>query len=176
MRSHDNHAARRPAAVLGFFALLILALGVSWGLSRVRYRERPRWHEEAFPILHAAPGATSEWSERWAVAVRLGCPHCRVSLESLADARDRFAPNLRVTALLVDTTSPPPDSVLALLPADEACWDSTQRWRRRWGHRVYGEVLCFESDGRLRHTLPPFGDLHDAVRRLEGRATVGLLP
>ena len=74
---------------------------------------------------------------------------------------------MRVTESL-----PPGDA----LPADETRWDSSQHWRRRWGHRVYGEVLCFEPDGRLRRTLPPFGDMHDAVRRLEGRATVGLLP
>jgi hypothetical protein len=172
MDVQPSRLARGHAAMLGFLVVLLVALGVSWGLSRVKYRERPRWSDAAFPALQPAQGAVERWNQRWAVAVRLGCPHCRISLESLAAARDRFAPDLRVTALLVDTDAPPPDSVLVLLPADEVRWDHEGRWRRRWGHGVYGEVLCFEPDGRLRRTLPPFGDMHDAVRRLEGRAMV----
>jgi hypothetical protein len=28
-------------------------------------------------------------------------------------------------------------------------------WRERWGHRLYGELLVFDRDGRLLETRPP---------------------
>lgn len=165
--------ASGAAAVLGFIALLFASLGVAWGLSRVQYRERPRWEEAAFPVLRRAPGAAEGWSERWVVAVHPGCPHCRVSLESLAAARDGGAFAVRVTALLVDTPVVPHDSVLVRLPADETRWDSSGRWRTRWGHRVYGEVLCFDSEGGLRRVVPPFGEAAEAARRLAVHGLAG---
>ena len=163
-----------PAAALGFIVLLFVSLGTAWGLSRIQYRERPRWDEDRFPAIHRAPGAADGWFERWVVAVHPGCPHCRVSLESLAAARDRGAFAIRVTALLVDTPLIPPDSVLARLPADETRWDSAGRWRHRWGHRVYGEVLCFDNEGRLRRLLPPLADPDEATRRLAAHGLAGL--
>lgn len=157
MHLTPRRTARGPAATLGFLVLLFVALGITWGLSRIQYRERPRWDEAAFPALGAALGAPEGWSERWVVAVHPGCPHCHTSLESVAAARDRDAPPIRTTALIVDAPRTPPDSVVADLPADETRWDADGRWRRRWGHRVYGEVMCFDGEGRLRRLLPPFG-------------------
>ncbi len=158
----------RPAgALLVSLALLALTgLGVLWLIDRARPREAPRWNEAVFVPLHEAPGAPEGWSERWAVALHPGCPHCRASLVALAEARDRSGAPVRVTALLVDASWPPPDSVLARLEADEIWWDVENRWRRRWGHRVYGETFCFDSTGALTRLLPPFARREDASSAL----------
>lgn len=161
------------AALLGFLALSFLALGAAWSLARVQPREEPRWDEDGFVALREAPGSPDVWTERWVVAVHPGCPHCRVSLESLTAVRDRSAARVRITALIVDTEAAPPDSIVTRLPADEARWDSAGRWRQRWGHRVYGEVCCFDTEGRLRRTLPPLADQDEAARRLAAHGLTG---
>lgn len=175
--------SRGAAATFTFLSLLVVCLGTAWALSRVQYRERPRWEEAAFPRLGdaaisartsdpAAPprpgdgeGPPVSWREHWIVAVHPGCPHCRVSLESVVAARDVDRATVRLTALLVDTPEVPGDSVLATFGADELRWDRDGRWRRRWGHRVYGEVLCFDAAGKLRRTIPPFSDPNEVTGR-----------
>jgi hypothetical protein len=152
--------------VLSLALLAFIGLGVLWLLDRTRPRETPRWSDAAFVPLHEAPGAPEGWSERWTVALHPGCPHCRASLAALAGARDRSGAPIRLTALLVDVSSPPPDSALARLEADETWWDAENRWRRRWGHRVYGETFCFDTAGTLTRLLPPFEGLEDASAAL----------
>ncbi len=100
------------------------------------------------------------------VAVHPGCPHCRTSLASLAAARERTGAAIEITALIVDAARAPSDSVVAHLPADETSWDANGRWRARWRHGVYGEVLCFDPRGALRRVLPPFMNPVDAERGL----------
>ena len=163
-------AKRRPSAlavaVVALPAALLGVLAVEWAIQRGRPHEMPRWNERTFAALRVAPGAPPEWEERWVVAVHPGCPHCRVSLASLAAARDGSGAAVEITALLVDTAAPPPDSTVAHLPADETRWDARGRWRSAWGHGVYGEVLCFDPAGALRRVLPPFLAPADARRRL----------
>ena len=120
-----------------------------------------------FAALRSAPGAPAGWEERWVVAVHPGCPHCRASLASLAAARDRSGAAVEITALIVDAQVPPADSTVAHLPADETRWDARGRWRRAWGHGVYGEVLCFDAAGALRRVLPPFLDPAEAERSID---------
>jgi hypothetical protein len=147
-------------------AVSLLALGALWAIDRARPREVPGWTSDAFVALHAAPGAPQEWRERWVVAYHPGCPHCRACLASLAAARDRSGAAVCVTALLVDSSAPPADSVLRALPADETWWDERRRWRDRWGQRVYGVIFCFDPGGRLLRELAPVPAVEAAARRL----------
>ena len=148
-------------------AVLLAGLAVEWALTRTRAPETPLWRENTFAALRSAPGAPAGWEERWVVAVHPGCPHCRASLASLAAARDRSGAAVEITALIVDAAVPPPDSTVARLPADETRWDARGRWRRRWGHGVYGEVLCFDAAGVLQRVLPPFLDPAEAERHID---------
>lgn len=159
-----NRTLRLAALLLP--ALGFLLLGALWSADRTRSRERPRWDETDFIRLTTSRPEPGAWAERWVVAFHPGCPHCANSLASLAAARDRLGARVRVAALLVDVTAAPADSIVAGIPADEVFRDAAGRWRRRWGHRVYGEILCFESDGRLARVLAPFADEHDAASRL----------
>lgn len=163
-------AKRRPSVVtvslIAIPAVLLASLGADWAVHRSLPHETPRWNERTFTALRTAPGAPVEWEERWVVAVHPGCPHCRVSLASLAAARDRSGAAVEITALIVDAPAPPPDSIVAHLPADETRWDARGRWRRAWGHGLYGEVLCFDAAGALRRVLPPFLEPADADRRI----------
>ena len=67
----------------------------------------------------------------------------------------RRAGHPRVGALVVDTPRRPGARALAALAAGPVWWDARDDWRRRWGHRVYGEVLCFDRHGRYLDTRPP---------------------
>ena len=162
----DTRRWTAPAWPLAVLSTLLLALAVLWIAARARVTEVPRWSDEEFASLHEAPGAPDGWAERWVVAVEPDCPHCRVSLESVAAARDHSGAAVDVTALIVDAARAPADSTLAMLPADESRWDSGGRWRRSWGHAIYGEVLCFDPAGRLLRVLPPFRDASEARRQL----------
>lgn len=163
-------AERRSSVVtvslIAIPALLLASLGTDWAIHRGRSRAAPRWNEGTFAALRTAPGVPAVWDERWVVAIHPGCPHCRTSLASLAAARDRSGAAVEITALIVDAPAPPPDSIVAHLPADETRWDARGRWRRAWGHGVYGEVLCFDPTGALRRVLPPFSEPADAERRI----------
>ncbi len=44
---------------------------------------------------------------------------------------------------------------LAGLPGAAVWWDARGDWRRRWGHRVYGEVMSCDRAGRFLGTRPP---------------------
>ena len=169
MRPHDSRPSRAVFVALTLVTTALAVLGVAWA-NRGRGVEPPRWKASAFVPLGEAPGAPAAWRERWVVAVHPGCPHCAVSLASLAAARDGTHAEVRVTALLVDLESAPPADVVAALPADETWWDVDGRWRWRWAHRVYGEVLCFDPAGRLLRLMPALGSEAEAVRRLEATA------
>uniref|UniRef100_A0A832MLK1 Redoxin domain-containing protein n=1 Tax=Eiseniibacteriota bacterium TaxID=2212470 RepID=A0A832MLK1_UNCEI len=162
----------------GLAAVSLAALGVVWGLDRTRVREAPRWDPARFVALAGgapAPGAgVSEGAETagsipavragpaspaevWAVAVNPECPSCLASLRAARAVRDRERSPLAVVALVVDTPQRPAPQVARALAAaaDGVWWDRENRWRRRWGHRVYGEVLCFGPDGALLRVLGP---------------------
>jgi len=163
-------------ALVAFIGVVgLAALGTCWAIDRLHARETPRWESDSFIELREAPGAPAVWTERWVVAVHPGCPHCRASLGRLAAARDQNGADIRIVALLVDQPSRSPDSLVRHLPADEVCWDATGRWRKQWGHRVYGEVSCFAPNGRLIRLLPPFGNVEDAAVKLRGLESVAPL-
>lgn len=169
-----RRSSATAAALVAIPTVLLAALAIEWVLARSRPHETPRWRERSFAALRSAPGAPAEWDERWVVAVHPGCPHCRVSLASLAAARDRSGAAVEITALIVDAAVPPPDSTVARLPADETRWDARGRWRRGWGHGVYGEVLCFDPAGTLQRVLPPFLDPAEAERRIDALGLAAL--
>jgi hypothetical protein len=140
------------------WALAVLALGalgVLWHLDRTREWEAPRWDAALFEVLHEGPA--EEPSETWAVAVNPECRSCLVSLRAALAARDRQRAPLRVAALVVDTPARPGGDLVRALGADAVWWDRDGRWRKRWGHRVYGEVLCFDGSGTLLRVLGPLG-------------------
>ena len=140
----------RPRALawsgLAFALAGLAALGGLWQLDRSRPRETPRLGEPLV-LLRAcefAPGART-----WLVAVNPGCPHCRQVLARLAS---RPLPGVRVGALIVDSRSRPSAGAIASLPGAPIWWDASNAWRRRWGHRVYGEVIRFDAAGRYAST------------------------
>ena len=140
----------------------LLALGALWRYDRVRAWESPRWDDARLAVLRGAASGSGA-VETWAVAVNPECARCRASLgrvlaiRALAIRALGHAP-VRISALVVDTARRPSSPTLAALPADELRWDSTGTWRHRWGHRVYGELLCFDRSGRFLRTLAPLGD------------------
>jgi hypothetical protein len=168
----------------GLAAAALLALGVLWRLDRTRVWEIPRWEDSGLVVLRAAePGlartgdacgveGTSREDgaripvETWAVAVNPRCALCRGSLaHGLALRWAAHAP-VRLAVLIVDTKRRPSAATVATLTADELRWDSTGTWRHRWGHRAYGELLCFDRSGRFVRTLAPLVDSLAARRML----------
>ena len=135
----------------------LLALGALWHFDRTRTWESPRWNDPALVELRAAPPSPAP-VETWAVAVNPACTLCRGSLGRAHIVREGARAPVRLAVLVVDTRRRPPPVTLASLPADQMRWDSTGAWRRRWGHRVYGELLCFDRAGRFVRTLPPLAD------------------
>ena len=178
-------------------AAAFLALGALWRIDRARVWESPRWDDGGLIVLRAAEpedacpeshdtrpepeggrepvsddGAPRAPIETWAVAVNPLCAHCRASLaRGLALRRVARAP-VRVAALVVDTKKRPPAATVDALAADELRWDSTGAWRHRWGHRVYGELLCFDRAGRFIRTLAPLSDSLEVRRALRVAASL----
>ena len=164
-------------------AAALIALGMTWHLDRTRSWEIPRWDDSGTVVLRAAePAPTLDEDaggsaaggedrsrapvETWAVAVNPRCELCRGSLaRGLALRRTARAP-VRLAALVVDTKRRPSAAIVATLDADELRWDSTGTWRHRWGHRAYGELLCFDPSGRFVRTLAPLVDSLAARRAL----------
>lgn len=146
----------------GLAALALVAIGALWQLDRSRGWEAPRWDTSRYVALAVSdPPTAEEAGETWVVAVHPGCPHCQVSLRQALLTRDRERSPLRIAALIVDTERRPPATLAADLGADECWWDAENRWRRRWGHRIYGEVLCFDARGTLLRQLAPLTESED---------------
>jgi hypothetical protein len=137
------------AAVLVLGGALTTLLGWAWSRS-ARDRETPRLEPGLFETL--VPGQGPLPAERWLVAINLGCSHCAGGFARVAAGPAARAAGARVTALLVDMPRRPDPRQL---PSGEVLWDARQVWRRRWGRRAYGEVLCFDDAGRCLRVLPP---------------------
>ena len=170
-------------------AAVFLALGALWCFDRTRAWETPRWDDAGLIELRAAgedaapepaggreavsqEGVPRATIEIWAVAVNPHCELCRASLaRGLALRRVAQAP-VRLAALVVDTRRRPSPTTVAALAADEMRWDSTGAWRHRWGHRVYGELLCFDRAGGFVRTLAPLSDSLAARRALRIAASL----
>ncbi len=138
-------------AVLAVPATALVVLGSAWLLDHTRPWEPARWRTERFVLVAGRPDPRYR-GERWVIAVQPGCPHCMAETPALADsARAR---GIRVAALVVDTHAPPLAARRAALRVDEVWWDADGVWRRRWGHRVYGERMRFDADGRSLDDAP----------------------
>ncbi|HEY2954141.1 MAG TPA: hypothetical protein VGK89_02690 [Candidatus Eisenbacteria bacterium] len=152
-------------------AAALVALGALWAWDRGRVWESPRWDDARLSRLAGGGGGAVGSAARdggavetWVVAVNPDCPHCRASLARALEIRLLARAPIRIAALIVDAGHRPSPAVLAALAADEVRWDSTFAWRRRWGHRIYGELLCFDRSGTLVRTLAPLGDSIDDRR------------
>ena len=126
--------------VLGLAAFA--ALGWLWHVDRTRLWQTPGL---GAPLVLVRAATVDSSAGTWLVAVNPDCPHC---LQALARLIARPRPGLRVGALVVDTPRRPGAAVLAALRVAPLWWDARGDWRRRWGHRVYGQVLCFDPGGR----------------------------
>jgi len=152
--------ARRWGLALGGLGLAIVAagmlgLGWLWHRDRTRAWEPPRWDASRFVAIGGAPRPEAAAAERWLVAVNLECPYCLRSLRQAVSERSRAPAPFALGALVVDTAARPRAEALPELAAVGWWWDSEDVWRRRWGHRVYGEILVFDSTGLYLRTLPP---------------------
>ena len=127
-------------------ATALAALGWLWHFDRARAWQTPGL---GAPLVLVRAATADSSAGTWLVAVNPECAHCRQALARLL-ARPRCG--LRVGALIVDTPRHPGAATLAALRAAPLWWDARGDWRRRWGHRVYGEVLCFDPGGRYVRT------------------------
>ena len=162
--------ARLPASTLATGWLLgiplagLVTLGSAWLLDRSRPWESACWRTDRFVLLGGRLDPAYR-GERWVVAVQPDCAHCMATTPMIADSARRLG--VRIVALLVDCRRAPDPARLATLHVDELWWDAEDVWRRRWGHRVYGELLRFDTTGALIESpLEPPGapERHAATR------------
>ena len=151
----------------GVALIAVMLLGAWWASDRARRWEQPRWSGESFDMLHAMPGKDPR-GERWAMAVNPRCPSCLGALWRLHAAWARQSEPAELVALIVDTPGRPDRRALRRLPPISVWWDRENRWRRRWGHRLYGELLQFDGSGRHLRTIAP-----EEVPRLAGPRASG---
>ncbi len=142
-----------PLLFVAVCATLVLALGLSWAHDRMAPWSEPRFEPAQF-VAVGPPPAIDGARELWLIAVNPLCPHCRQHLARAAAALPRGS-GTRLGILLVDTPKLPAAPAFANVVVDGMWWDVRDTWRRRWGHRVYGEVLVFDGGGRYLRTLPP---------------------
>ena len=145
----------------GLFLAGTLALGWAWHRDRSRSWEEPRWTPEAFVPLRA--GQRRGGPDTWMVSVNLRCSRCLATLRRIAAAQGADPGAPQVAALIVDTPARPAPEAVRRLPPVPVWWDRDGVWRRRWGHRLYGELIQFDAAGRFHRTLAA----EDALDALE---------
>lgn len=147
-RAIDILQDRRLAGWTGWAlaGVALAALGWLWHLDRARLWQTPGL---GAPLVLVCAATADSSAGTWLVAVNPDCAHCLQALARLA-ARPRRG--LRLGALIVDTPRRPGRATVAALHVAPLWWDERGDWRRRWGHRVYGEVLCFDPRGRYVNT------------------------
>jgi hypothetical protein len=155
---------RRRRRVFDASAILFGVLGVGalawiWHTDRARAWENPFWDPAQFRLVRGDVSRAPADSVLWLVPVNPVCRHCQTALANAAIVRWKHSPPVRLEALLVDTPRRHTQRGKYEGLADRVWWDARGIWRRRWGHRVYGEVLVFEASGRLVRTLPAGSDL-----------------
>jgi hypothetical protein len=138
----------RAAIISAATATAVLAgLGWTWARDRTHRWEPPRWEPSWFVAISGGEMGP-ESLERWVVPVNPDCPRCARDIRRVGRA-PRPA-GARVAVLIVDAPRPAGAEELHRFGVDEVWWDRDGIWRRRWGHRVYGEVLRFGRDGEFR--------------------------
>lgn len=143
--------------------IAVALLGAWWASDRVQRWERPRWSRESFEPLRVTPPVGRPSSGLRVVATNPRCSRCITTVWRLYDARARQGWPEELVVLIVDTPARPDPRALRRLPPIPVWWDRENRWRRRWGHRLYGELLQFDATGRYLRTI-----VADALPRLRG--------
>jgi hypothetical protein len=136
----------------GGAVLVALALGLAWLGDRSRRWETPAWSDRSFVALRAG-AVRREREVRWVMAVNLRCPHCLVTLGRTHAAWTERGWQPALAVLVVDTPERLEPAALRGIPTAQVWWDSRGIWRRRWGHRIYGEILQFDRSGRHVRTV-----------------------
>lgn len=137
-----------------------LLLGVLWSADRAHRWERPHWRPQDFVPLRAVPRGPSPVEGRWVIAVNPRCPHCMAALSRVHAAWQRRGWHGDLVALIVDAPRRPGAAALRAIPSAQVWWDRGGIWRRRWGHRRYGEVIQFDGSGRPLRTVMADDLLH----------------
>lgn len=146
LRSTMNLAA--GAALLG-----ALVLGGMWLRDRTHRWESPRWRDGDFVQLRGGARAAHAGAAMWVIPVNPRCSHCVTTLSRLHAAWVRGGWGENLIVLVVDTPDRPDAAALRAIPSEEVWWDRDGIWRRRWGHRVYGELLEFDRSGSCARTV-----------------------
>jgi hypothetical protein len=130
-------------------------LGWVWMVERTRERPAPHLDAAEFEPVAAPAGDAAPGAEHWLIAVNPACVHCASSVSIARRRASSAASAPRLTVLVVDTRSRPGAPVTEMFPDAEIWWDRRSVWRRRWGYRIYGEVLCFTASGEYVRRLTP---------------------
>ena len=128
-------------------AAALLLMGTVWLRDRTRRWEEPRWPIASIVPLRARPAGTGPIR---LVAINLRCARCVASLRRCCERG--LAADGALGALIVDAPVRPRPETLKALPPLPVWWDRDGVWRRRWGHRLYGEVIEFDATGRFAGT------------------------
>ena len=131
----------------------VLLLGGWWASDRARRWEPPRWDRDAFVPLRATPRGGPAARVVWVVTVNPRCGSCIGTLRRLHAAWGRRGRPEELVALIVDTSARPDSGALRGIPPIPVWWDRANLWRRRWGHRLYGELLEFDDSGAYLRTI-----------------------
>jgi hypothetical protein len=137
----------------GAMTLGALLLGASWFADRAHRWESPEWRHPSFVRLRGGTGDAHAAVATWVVAVNPRCPHCVGALAQLRARWDHDGWRGELATLIVDTPHRPGAEALRRIPIDQVWWDRNGVWRRRWGHRLYGEMIQFDASGRFVRTV-----------------------
>jgi len=143
--------------VAGASLIGVALLGAWWTSDRARHWEPPRWSDASFELLRPLPQVEPREGGRWVMAVNPRCPSCLRALWNLHTTWPQRPGREGLVALIVDTPVRPDPRTLRSLPPISVWWDRENRWRRRWGHRIYGELLQFDRSGRYLRTIAAGG-------------------
>lgn len=139
--------------VAGATLIAVVLLGAWWTSDRTRRWERPRWSSASFELLRPRTHLEPRGEARWVMAVNPRCPSCLRALWRLHTAWPPHSGREGLAVLIVDTPVRPDLRALCRLPPIAVWWDRENRWRRRWGHRLYGELIQFDGSGHYLQTI-----------------------
>ena len=148
-------AALRVVVNAGAGAVLVgtLALGAAWFRDRSRHWEAPRWPSAGFVAVRREGTGAVAGGGTWVAVVNPRCARCVATLRGLHDRWRRAARGERLVVLIVDAPGRPVADLLRGIPPLPVWWDRDGLWRRRWGHRLYGELIEFDAAGRWVRTI-----------------------
>ena len=151
------------SAVMGLALAAGLALAWAWHRDRAHPWEKPSWGEDRFVRLSVGQRADSGRPATWMMPVNPRCPHCLATLRYLYEEWLKHARSVRLVALIVDAPARPGMTVMRAMPPLAVWWDRDGVWRKRWGHRLYGELIEFDPAGRYLRTIAIGGPVPSLV-------------